>query len=393
LPPEQVGTDRPGYLGTKSIEGLRADTPGAGRVAHFANCGSALPPAAVVNAQIDHLRLEREIGGYEAAARNQTKRTLHSGAARLLGCGADEIAFAESASRAWCMFVDSLALRPGDEILTSRIEFGANLVALHRLAARTGAAVRVVRCRPDGTIDVDALAESLTGRTKLVAITQAAAHFGGVNPAEQIGRVVAATDALFLVDACQSLGQLPVDVGAMSCHALTATGRKWLRGPRGTGFLYVRNGIGARIDRAGARRFELWERNVAAEIGLAVALDYLREIGVDAAHRRITGLAAHIVERLRPIARTSLLRTDDVRSGVIGLSLPGGARAVAAVKDHLHKRGVNVSAMAYADAPLDCAARKIDSVLRIAPHYYNTEDEVDELCAHLADGLRTIQAS
>jgi len=397
----------------KSIEELRGETPGAGVVAHFNNCGSALPPSAVLDAQLEHLRLEGEIGGYEAAQRNMGRRTMSEAAARLLGCAANEIAFADSASRAWNELVSSMSLRRGDEILTSRIEYGMNLRSLRRLALRTGSRLRIVASRADGTVDLDDLSRNLSSSTKLVAITHAAGHFGGVNPVEEIGRLVAGTRAVFLVDACQSLGQMPVDVDAMSCHAMTASGRKWLRGPRGSGLLYVRNDTSELIDpvpvglvtsdlqfdnylireevalRSDAKRFEIWERNVAAEIGLAVALEYLAGVGVEAAHRRIAELAGYLADRVGSMPGVSLLRPlGETRSGVIGLALPGGTHQVAAVRQYLHGRGINVSSMQYDGAPLDYAARGIDSVLRISPHYYNTDDEVDRLCWHLAAALR-----
>jgi selenocysteine lyase/cysteine desulfurase len=347
---------------------------------------------------------------------NQNKRTLYSAAANLLGCAAEEIAFADSASRAWEVLVNSLGLRPGDEIVTSRMEFGINLLTLRRLATRTGARVTIVESRSDGTIDLDDLSRSLTERTRLVAITHAAGHYGGVNPVEAVGELVAGVEAVLLVDATQSVGQMPVDVDAMSCHALTASGRKWLRGPRGTGFLYVRNGFSDRIDpvavglvtsdlsfdnysikeelalRSDARRFEAWERNVAAEIGLAVAVEYLLRIGVDWVHQRIKDLTAHILDRLESIPDIAVLPADDLRSGILGLALPGGRPAVAAVRSYLHERGVNVSSMDYMDAPLDCAARGIDATLRISPHYYNTDNEVDLLCEQLVAGLKAVAA-
>jgi selenocysteine lyase/cysteine desulfurase len=237
-----------------------------------------------------------------------------------------------------------------------------------------------------------------------------------VNPVEAVGAAIAGTEAVFLVDATQSLGQLPVDVDAMGCHALTASGRKWLRGPRGTGFLYVRNDVSDRIDpvtvglvtsdvsfdnysireevamRSNARRFEAWERNVAAEIGLAVAIEYFLEVGIDWAHHRIVALASYVLDRLRSVPGVFVLPTNDVRSGVVGLTVPGGEPAVVALRGYLRERSVHVSSMAYIDAPLDYAARGIDAVLRISPHYYNTDNEVDTLCEHLADGLKALAA-
>lgn len=402
----------------KSLAQLRSETPGAERVAHLNNCGSALPPMAVHRAQVDHLALECELGGYEAALVNQERRTMYAAAARLIGCRTSEIAFADSGSRAWGEFVSSLGLRRGDEILTSRIEYGTNLLTLRRLALRTGARVRIVNPRPDGTIDLDDLAARLTDRTRLVAVTHAAGHFGGVNPVEGIGRLVAGTEALLLVDASQSVGQIPVDVDALGCHALTASGRKWLRGPRGSGFLYVRDGLSERIDpvvvglvtsdlgfdnylireelalRSDAKRFEAWERNVAAEVGLAAALEYLLDVGVDDAHRRVVEITSYLDERLREIPDVAVLRPvgDDVRSGVVGMALPGGARQVQQMRAHLREQGINVSSMDRVDGPLDLAARGLDSVLRLSPHYYNTIDEVDRVCDAMTSALRAAAA-
>jgi cysteine desulfurase/selenocysteine lyase len=398
----------------KSIEELRRETPGVEIVVHFSNCGAALQPAAVVDAQIEHLWLERDLGGYEAAEHNRDRRTFYTAAAELLGCDPSEIAFTDSASRAWNVFLHSLSLRPGDEILTSRIEFGNGLRALHQLAARSGATLKIVGSQPDGTIDLDDLATSLNDRVKLVAITHAAGHYGGVNPAEEIGKLVSNTGALYLIDACQSVGQMPIDVDTILCDVLTASGRKWLRGPRGTGFLYVRNGVTDRVDPAtmrgvppdsryedysaetgleepaGARRFERWERNVAAEIGLAVAIEYLLDIGIDAVQQNIRRLTAQVEGRLRGMPKLSLLDTEDVRSGLIGMTLSGGAAAIQAMRGYLRERGVNVSSMAFEDAPVDCELRRIESTLRVAPHYYNTVDEIDILCEHLAAGLRAL---
>ncbi len=395
----------------RSTEELRRDTPGADLVAHFNNCGAALPPAPVFEAQIAHLRLECARGGYEAAQASVDKRTLYATAASLIGCAPEEIAFADSASRAWDVLINALGLRPGDEIITSRMEYGLNLLILRRLALRTGARVKILASRPDGTVDLEHLAVCLGPRTRLVAIAHAAGHYGAVNPVERIGAMVAGSDAVFMLDATQSVGQLPVNVDEIPCDVMTASGRKWLRGPRGTGFLYVRNGMAERIDpvtvglvttdpgfdnlsikeevalRADARRFEAWERNVAAEIGLAVAIDYLLDLGVQPVHQRIVDLSTHIIERVRPLRGISWLPTDGVRSGVIGFTLPGGGPAVAAVRAYLHERGVNVSSMDHTGAPLDCAGRGIDAVLRISPHYYNTDNEIDRLCELLASAL------
>jgi cysteine desulfurase/selenocysteine lyase len=385
----------------KTFDELRSETPGAQRTAHFNSCGAALPPTTVVEAQIGHLKLEASIGGYEAAATSTKKNSIYASAAQLIGCSEAEIAFTDSASRAWNVFVYSLSLRPGDEILTSRIEFGTNLISLQHVAERSGAKLRILDPMPDGTVDVSDLSRRLSERTKLVAITHAAAHFGGVNPVEEIGALLAGFNALYLVDACQSVGQMQVDVSRIRCHALTATGRKWLRGPRGSGFLYVREGVSEAIDPVlsdlvtadllldqhdnitgitfgpDARRFELWERNVAGEIGLGVAIQYLLSVGLDFAHKRIKQLSDLVKERLSDVPHITVIEASGGDSGLIGVV--SAERSLNDVKRYLADHGVSVSTMADYHAPLDFAARGLESVLRIAPHYYNTEADVDKL--------------
>ncbi|MEU1249781.1 aminotransferase class V-fold PLP-dependent enzyme [Micromonospora arida] len=394
----------------KQIAQLRADTPGAENVKHFNNCGAALMPRQVLDAQVEHLKLESKIGAYEAALMAKGKRTSYVTASKLLGCEPDEIAFCDSASRAWDAFAYSLRFDKGDEILTSRVEFGANLVSLGHIAKRDGARIRITKSRADGTVDIDDFRKQLSDKTKLVALTHAAAHYGGINPVEAVGEIVAGTGAMYLVDACQSFGQMPVDVSAIQCDALTITGRKWLRGPRGTGLLFVRSTTTQDIDpvlsdvatgdveldeqgeivdvklRSDARRFELWERSVAAEIGLGAALQYLLDLGVENVHAAVKERVGRIADKLSNLDGLKIIDPAS-ESGVIGLRSADG-RPIPEIQQALRSRGINTSTMADYDAPLDFSYRGIETVLRISPHYYNTFDEVDDLCEALIDVTR-----
>ena len=378
---------------------LRADTRGCEQVTHLNNSGAALPPSVVVDSVVNHLRLEESLGPYEAAATKAAEASrLYSAAAEIIGGRPNQIAFCDSASRAWNTIVYSLPLAEGDVILTSRIEFGSGLIALQHVAERVGARLVEVPSDGLGVVDVDALDNLMAGTTpSVIAVTHAAAHSGAVNPVEAIGQRANAAGSMFLVDACQSIGQMSVDVSAIGCDALTATGRKWLRGPRGTGFLYVSSELIENIDpissdlvtadyliegehgshlrfRTDGKKFELWERSIAGAIGLGVAIDYLAGIGVPDVQSRIRYLTQIIIDGLADIPAITLWTPSEAVSGVVGFVVAD--MAPDDFKQMCADQRINISTMADWDAPLDFAAMGATQCIRVAPHYYNDESEI-----------------
>ena len=385
-----------------NVEALRAETPVSERVLHFNNAGAALMPRRVMDAVVAHLELEALAGGYEAHEREAARvEGVYDSIARLINCRRDELALVEHATRAWDQAFYAVPLGPGDRILTSVAEYGANFVAYLQVAGRTGAEVTVVPNDEHGQISVGALREMMDDRVRLVSLNHVPTNGGLVNPAEAVGRVAREAGALFLLDACQSVGQLPVDVESIGCDMLSATGRKFLRGPRGTGFLYVRSEALDRLRpltvdhyaaewvardryelRPDARRFETWEKSYALLLGLGAAVDYALELGQDAIWERIRALAGLLRGRLAELPRVATHDLGEVKCGIVTFAVDGVDPLE--VKRRLAGRGINIVAVGAASARIDMDGRGLDALCRASVHCYNTEAEVERFCAEVA---------
>jgi cysteine desulfurase / selenocysteine lyase len=354
----------------------RRDTPASEHVVHLDNAGSSLPPAPVLDAVIGHLELESRIGGYAAHAQNEEAIERFYGAtAELIGARPHEIGFCSSATRAWDMAFYGFPLERGDRVLTSVADYISNYIAYIQVARRTGIDVVTVPNDEHGQMSVDALRERIDDRVKLVAVTHVPTNSGLVNPIAEIGAVTRAAGIPYLVDACQSAGQMPVDVDAIGCDALSATGRKFLRGPRGTGFLYVRAALLERIEpplldmrsadwiapdryelRRDGRRFEEWEQDYAAKVGLARAIDYALEWGIDAVWERVHD-------------------PGELRCGIVTFAVAGVPAE--RVKAALARERITVTVAEKAHALLDAADRDLPDLVRASVHYFNTDEELE----------------
>ncbi len=382
---------------TIDIEKIRAETPGLKTVNHLLASGSALMPQPVIDAIINHIELEARIGGYEAAAEMAGPlNAVYDSIASLIGAKPQEIALMENATAAWCQAFYSLPMRRGDRILTCQAEYAANYVAYLQRAKRDGVVIEVIPNDAAGALDVAALAVMLEQPAALISITWVPTNGGLVNPTAAVGKLARKHAVPYLLDACQAVGQMPVDVGEIGCDFLTATGRKFLRGPRGTGFLYIREALiaatePAMIDhfaapwvaadryqlRPDARRFENWENAYALRAGLGAAADYAMEIGLGNIQKRAWGLADLFRQQVSTIKGAKLRDAGDETCAIASFTIDGLdlRKTVAA----LRVQGINIGASDPDSTRLDAEARNLPVLLRVAPHYYNTEDEIRQL--------------
>jgi selenocysteine lyase/cysteine desulfurase len=379
----------------------RAQTPGCAAVVHLDAAGAALPPRAVTESVIEHLRLEERVGGYRAAELSAERyERIYDQLATLLGCDRDEIALTDSCTRAFQLAAHSVPLRPGDRVLISRAEYASNVIGLVQLSRRTGAEIVPVQTAPDGTVDLEAFARALDERARLVVLTHVPSNDGMVNRAREVGRITRAAGIPFLLDACQSIGQMPVDVEDIGCELLVGAGRKFLRGPRGTGFLYVRRTflerldpvmldlVGARIDgsgqivpRSGVRRFEPFERSVALCLGLGAAVEHALGWGLDAIQERVLELAERLRRELSALPGVRLCDGGTQKSAIVTFIVEG--KDVDELREQLAREGVLLWTTGR-HAPLDGPPPEPSRVLRASPHYYSDDDDLDRFLALLS---------
>lgn len=388
-----------------ALDALRAAPPGTRTTVHFNHAGASLPSTATLEAIQAHLRREAEQGPMEAgvAARAQTDQARQL-AARLLNAQPDEIALTGGNSPGWGAAFAALGpWRAGDRILVGRHEWGGNLAAMRLATQHTGATIETIPSDDSGCVDPAALQAMLDERVRLVALTWLPANGGLINPAAAIGRVTRAAGVPYFIDAAQAVGQLPVDVAEVGCDVLSGAGRKALRGPRGTGLLYVRRDFLPRLApafvdtysaplgadgqpqlRGDAARFESAEASLALRAGLANALREALDIGLDAIRARIDTVAQALRAGLTAIDGIEVLDQGRERSGLVSFNLAG--LEAGAVQRVLAAQGITIGSNGVPYTPLDMQARGLAQIARASVSYLTRDDEIERLL----DALRTL---
>jgi selenocysteine lyase/cysteine desulfurase len=386
------------------LERWRADTPATARRIHLNNAGAALMPQPVVSAITDHVALEAELGGYEAAAVVEDRvQDGYAALADLVGARPRNIAVVENATVAVAQALSAFDFEPGDVIVTTAHDYTSNQLMYLALGQRRGVVVRTADEMPEGGVDPDSVRRLVRDpRVRLVALTWVPTNGGLVQPAAEIGAIAREAGIPYLVDACQVVGQLPIDVVAVGADFLAATARKFLRGPRGIGFLAVadrvldegrypmtldmRGGALAASDRftlaPDARRFENWEFPYALVLGQGAAARYALDVGIERASARAQALATRVRDGLAAIPAARRIEPGRRLSAIVTAAFDGwpADRLVLALRE----RGINTSASTSGPGPFNADEAPGESMLRISPHYYNTDAEVDRALGEIA---------
>lgn len=386
------------------IDLIRHDTKGCHDKIFLNSAGSSLMPAGVVDKITEYLHHEEKLGGYEVAHLREAEiNEFYTEIAKLINCSPDNIAFANNATDAYAKALSSIPFKSGDYILTTNDDYSSNLIAFSSLKKRFG--INVIRANnlPNGDLNLKDFEEKIQEhRPVLVAVTHIPTNSGLVQPAEQIGDICKKYDTWYLLDACQSIGQLVVDVKKTGCDFLSATGRKFLRGPRGTGFLYVsdkvlRTGLeplfidlrGADLQnfdeykaQKNAKRFEMWELSYSSLCGLTEAVRYAGNIGMENIYEYNQTLVKRLRENLLRVPGLALLDKGSQLSNIVTFKIDG--HELNEIESALKKADVYFSVSTKYYSAADFTNGNTEHVVRFSPHYFNTNDEMDAVSKIIA---------
>lgn len=379
------------------IQTLRNDTPGCSLHTHLNNAGASLPPLPVSKVVQDYLTEESLHGGYEVAAKHAANIAgFYDATAHLLNTQPRNIAFASSATDAYFRALSSIPFEPGDVLLTTDDDYVSNQIAFLFLQKRFKVKLLRAEKLPEGGVDPQSMEELMEKhQPKLVAVAHVPTNSGLVQDVEAIGQLCRDRDIWYLVDACQSAGQIPLDMTKIGCDFLAATMRKWLRGPRGAGFLYVSDlALGADFepifpDMAGgvwtspdkyeqepsAKRYEQWEKNYALVLGSKRAIEYATALGLDAIETQVTGLADYTRAQLSALPGVRVLDQGARKCGIVTAHFKG--KTPGEIKKALDDANIHAGIGMTMNAQIDFTEKGVYWALRLSPHYYNTKNEID----------------
>jgi selenocysteine lyase/cysteine desulfurase len=385
----------------REIQKFRNETSGTSEWTHFNNAGASLPPDEVVETVIQYLSEEATQGGYETEYKYREQlENVYQLIARLIHAEKDEVAMVENASMAWGLAFNGIEFKKGDVIITSEMEYETNMLGFINAEQTYAVQIKVIPNDEEGNFSLQALEEAITAQTRLIAITHIASTAGTVLPVVEIGKIARKHNILYLVDACQTVGQVPINVKEIGCDILSATGRKYLRGPRGTGFLYVRKEIQDTLKilfmdghtaqlinenafeiRNDARRFELFEKNRALALGLGKAIEYALDIGLGRIWQRIQFLAGTMRRQLEKIEGVTVHDHGEQKSGIVTFSVRGVGSSH--VKSELAEKKIHVSVGLAKSTLIYMNRNSLSTVVRASVHYYNTGEEINGMCGAL----------
>lgn len=358
---------------------------------YFNHAGCSLITARTKGAVVEQLEREEHLGSFKAEqAAASEMRALYALAGKAVGAAGDDMALTDSHTTGWTKALHALNIQSGDVLLTTQSEWGGNLKALHHLAHRVGAVVKLVQADERGVTRLEHLMALMTAKVKLISVTWLGSNGGHLEPAQAIGAVARDHGVPYFLDASQVVGQMPVDVKALGCDVLTTPGRKWLRGPKGTGLMYLRAEFLAQLQQAGAfdgllapgttltaKHFETPSTSWPVHMGLKAALEQFHALGAQALQDQILANTRCIWDGLRTVPQVRFLSDGMPQHGLLSFTVAG--HTAAEVKAYLMAQGMEVAANQAAFTPLDMHARHLDAVVRVSAHASTAAEDLEDL--------------
>jgi selenocysteine lyase/cysteine desulfurase len=393
-------------INDQEINQFRSETKGTFQKIHFNNAGCSFPTDGVVETVKRYLEEEAIMGGYETESKyRDSLENIYSLVADFIHAEKEEIALVENASAAWGIAFHGISWNKGDEIIVSEMEYATNLLGYLSAREKYGIEFKLISQDDEGNFPLDALEKAINSNTRLISITHIGSGAGGILPIEKIGEIARRHHILYLVDACQTIGHIPINVKKIGCDMLSVTGRKYLRAPRGTGFLYIRKEIQDKIRpffmdghstqwihlneyklRDDARRFELYEKNRALILGMGKAIEYASSIGMDRIWERIQSLAEIFRRKLQALLFVEVQDKGNEKCGIVTFTVSGMDSL--RVKNYLADKSINVSVGNPQSTLFYMNKKNLEGVVRASIHYYNTIAEIDTFCLALEEMVR-----
>jgi len=403
----RLESERSGLNVSINSSKARGDTPTfANGIIYLDHAAGSVPPIQVLDATRDYLNELGKLGlvnpAFYEKASETTKETKKKLARFINAAHMDEIGLTKSGSESIGQVINGLDWKKGDEVVTSVLEIVPGYLPLVRLSKQKGVKLRTVGISKRGLVNLEALGRAINKRTRLVVLMQLSNSLGTLQPLEEAKKLIKESNALCLVNASQSIGQIRVDVRALDCDFLVAPCRKWLRGPQGIGLLYCRKELiedlepshiswtttkwisRTRYRHIGtAERFEAGELNFGTVRALNRALDYADEMGgIDSIRNRIRDLTSYLLKRLQESNDIDVYGEAEsaIRGGIVAFDKRNISPEI--VAKELAREGLIIEAGDFA-APLVLKTFHRDKWARVCVHYFNDTEDIDRFIAAL----------